>query len=324
MSLSDFVALSSPLSRPWHFTVLELAVLASTLLVLGHAIARYREGDRRHLFQWIVITSYGVQMELIAFNFLSNYEHGQFTIQLYHGQLPLYVTGLYGSFMYTGLKIAERMRVHPIAEAFLAGFAMCLIDVPFDLAGVALGWWRWLDTDPVLAYRWLGVPVTSYYWYLAFGAVAAALCRVTWARMEKRSFSLAAVVALVCGTLVIVLGVLAFLPFHGLHALGLSHGALVAIHLAGCAILALGVRGLSKERTHPAIVLVVLVLPSAMVAILIASAAEVDDPALRIALSLAAVLGLAALASVLPLRRTASAESREPIADALATASREP
>ena len=111
------VTITSPLTRPLHFFVLELAVLACTLLVFGHALRAYRAGDRRPMFQWLVLTSYGVQMELIAFNILHNYEHAQFTVQLYHGQLPLYVTGLYGTFMYTGIKIAERMGAHPAIEA---------------------------------------------------------------------------------------------------------------------------------------------------------------------------------------------------------------
>ncbi|MEQ9077444.1 MAG: hypothetical protein RLP09_26520 [Sandaracinaceae bacterium] len=310
MKLSELVTFSSPLERPLHFLALELAVLACTALVLAHAIARYRAGDRRHLFQWLVITSYGVQMELLAFNFLDNYAHAEFTVQLYGGQLPLYVTGLYGSFLYTGLKVAERMGVHPVAEALLAGFAMFLIDVPFDIAGVALGWWTWMDTDPVLAYRWLGVPVTSYYWYLAFGAVAAGLCRLAWPRLEGRPFAVAAGLALVAGSLVIVFGVLAFLPFHGLHALGLSHGALVALHAAVCVALALLLRG-TPTRAHPLIVAVVVVLPGAMIAVMLACALDgaLSDPWLRLGASVAALLGLAALLRVLPLRRAASAPS---------------
>ncbi|MDQ3037793.1 MAG: carotenoid biosynthesis protein, partial [Myxococcota bacterium] len=257
MDARELVAISDPLSRPLHFVLLELAVLACTLAVLAHAVRAYRSGDRRHLFQWLVLTSYGVQMELIAFNFLHNYEHAQFTVQLYGGQLPLYVTGLYGTFMYTGLKVAERLRAHPLVEALLAGFAMCLIDVPFDVAGVSVGWWRWLDTDPNLAFRWLGVPVTSYYWYLIFGAVAALLCRALWSRLEARSFALAAPIAIVAGFGIIVFGVLGFLPFHAVAALGVSHGAIVAAHLVGCAVLALASRG-RRERLDPVVAAVAL------------------------------------------------------------------
>jgi hypothetical protein len=309
IELSRMIELSDPLARPLHFLMLELVVLAATALVFGHALSRYRAGDRRHMFQWLVITSYGVQMELIAFNFLHNYEHATFTVQLYHGQLPLYVTGLYGSFMYSGIKLAERLGVHPFAEAFLAGFAICLIDVPFDISGVAVGWWRWLDTDPVLAFRWLGVPVTSYYWYLIFGAVAAAQCRLLWPRLERRSFALAALVALVAGFGVIVFGVLGFLPFHGLAALGVSHGTIVAAHLAGCAILALVVRGRPSEPSRM-ITAAVLLLVGSHVALLAfgAIAGTLPDAAERVGYSVAALAGLAALLFALPLRRVAARE----------------
>lgn len=308
MDTSELIAFSSPLSRPWHFTALELFVLVSTVLVFVHALTRYRAGDRRHLFQWIAITSYGVQMELIAFNFLENYEHAQFTVQLYGGQLPLYVTGLYGTFLYAGIKLAERLDLHPVLEALLAGLAICLIDVPFDIAGVAVGWWTWLDTDPNLAFRWLGVPVTSYYWYLAFGAVAALLCRALWPRLQKRSFALATVVALIAGFFVIVFGVFAFLPFHAAAALGASHGAIVAVHLSACAVLALAVRGTRKPVDRVAAA-GALLLPALMVVVIAVSAlsGSVGDAGERLAWSIAALGGLCAFAFLLPLRRTAVA-----------------
>jgi hypothetical protein len=286
-------------------------VLASTLLVFGHAMSRYRAGERRHLFRWLVITVYGVAMELIAFNFLENYEHAQFTVQLYGGQLPLYVTGLYGSFLYTGIELAERLGVHPALEALVAGLAMCLIDVPFDLAGVALGWWTWLDTDPVLAYRWLDVPVTSYYWYLAFGAVAALLCRFLYRPALERNFAWAIPLALAGGLGIIFFGVLAFLPFHGLHALGLSHGAVVALHIALVAVAALIARGAPRPLPRP-IAAVIAVLPGSMLAVLIAAAlgasSSQGDLALRVLASLSAVAGLGALGWALPRVRATEAQ----------------
>ena len=306
--MDELIRFSSPFSRPLHFLLLELLVLASTVAVFAHAYLRYRAGDKRHLFQWIAITSYGVQMELIAFNFLENYEHAQFTVQLYGGQLPLYVTGLYGSFMYAGIKLAERLSLHPVAEALLAGFAMCLIDVPFDLAGVAVGWWTWLDTDPVLAFRWLGVPVTSYYWYLIFGAVAAGLCRLIWRPLEKRSFALAVPVALVTGFLVIFFGVLGFLPFHGMAALGLTHGTIVALHLAGCFLLALFVRGQAAAKADPLVLVAALLLPGALTLLLLGVALTrgVDDIGARVLWSVLALGGLGAMGFLLPLRQKAA------------------
>jgi hypothetical protein len=302
------VTLNDPFARPLHQLFLELAVLACTVLVFGHALRAYRAGDRRPMFQWLVLTSYGVQMELIAFNFLHNYEHAQFTVQLYHGQLPLYVTGLYGTFMYTGIKVAERLGAPPIVECLVAGLAMCLIDVPFDIAGVSLGWWRWLDTDPNLAFRWLGVPVTSYYWYLIFGAIAAQLCRVLWRRLEKRPFAIAAAVALPAGFAVVFFGVLGFLPFHAIKALGVDDGTIVAAHIAVCAALALAVRG-ESPRLHPWMLVSALLLPVVMVLLLGVEAMQgrVEDAGVRFGCSAVALVGLALLSLRLPLRRAVPA-----------------
>jgi hypothetical protein len=279
-------------------------VHASTVLVFGHADSKYRKGDRRHLFQWLVITAYGLQMELIAFNYLHNYEHARFTVQLYHGQLPLYVTGLYGTFMYSGLKIAERLELHPVAEALLAGLATCLIDVPFDVAGVAVGWWRWLDTDPNLAFRWLGVPVTSYYWYLIFGAVAALQCRILWPRLERRSFALAVAVSPIAGFGVVFFGVIGFLPFHGIKALGVPDGTIVAAHLLACGVLAL-CASVRRTKLPPAIAAVVVLLPGGHVAFLLWEGmnGRLPESGPRIVASIAALAGLVALSWSLPLRR---------------------
>ncbi len=307
--MDELIRFSSPLDRPLHFLLIELAVLASTVIVFTHAALKFRAGDRRHLFQWIAITSYGVQMELLAFNFLENYEHAQFTVQLYGGQLPLYVTGLYGTFLYAGIKLVERLKLHPIVEALLAGFAICLIDVPFDLAGVAVGWWTWLDVDPNLAFRWLGVPVTSYYWYLIFGAVACLLCRLLWRVLDERPFWIAAMIALPLGSLVIFFGVLGFLPFHLMASLGLTHGQIVAMHLMGCAALALWVRSGTTEPRDPLVLAASLLIPGVLTVLLVGCAlmGAIDDGLERTGYAALSLLGLSTLAFALPVRRGASA-----------------
>jgi hypothetical protein len=232
------ISLSSPLVRPAHFLGLELVFAAAVAITLAHAIGRARAGERHALFPWLVAFFYGVWMELIAFNFLDNYQHATFTLQLYHGKLPFYVVCLYPVFHYAGLKLIERWRLGFAAEALLAGFAICLIDIPFDVAGVRAGWWRWSDADPTLAVRWLGVPVTSYYWYCIFGAVYAALCRALRGFVSRRALWVQFALAPLIAAGVIVGGTLAFLPFHGLRALHVPEGLVVAAHLAACAVLA--------------------------------------------------------------------------------------
>jgi hypothetical protein len=306
------IAFSDPFGRPLAQLLLELTVLATTLLVFGHAARAYRAGDRRPMFQWLVLTSYGVQMELIAFNFLHNYEHARFTVQLVDGQLPLYVTGFYGTVMYAGMKVAERLAVHPVLECFAAGLAMCLIDVPFDIAGASLGWWTWLDGDPNTAFRWLGVPVSSYEWYLIFGAVATGLCRVLWARLKARPFALAAAIALPAGFGVVFFGVLGFLPFHAIAALGLEHGTIVMAHLVVVSLALLAVRGPSV-RVDRWVALSALLLPTVCVAMLVVAAigGGLEAPAVRVGWAAAALTGLVLTTLGLPLRRSAPSATLE-------------
>ena len=122
-------------------------------------------------FQWLVVFFYGVAMELIELNAFPDYAHGQFTVQLYHRKLPLYVTFVYVVFHYTGLRLASRFRfsLGQVAEAVTCGLAILLLDVPFDIAGVDARWWTWVPSEHDVAQRWLGVPLTSYAWYLIFG-----------------------------------------------------------------------------------------------------------------------------------------------------------
>src|SRR5690606_6899027 len=106
---------------------------------------------------------------------------------LYDRQLPLYVTALYPTFLYTGIMIARRLGLSRIAEGCAAGLIIVAIDMPYDIMGPVLGWWYWSDTEPNIAARWQGVPVTSYCWHLTFGAVMAGPAGVIAPRVRAAS-----------------------------------------------------------------------------------------------------------------------------------------
>lgn len=153
---------SDPRAHPFHFVGLELVFFACFVLTVRDVAARWRRGERYALFQWLVVLAYGVAMELLAFAAYPDYEHGRFTVQLYHQKLPLYITFVYVVFHYTGLKLVERRGLAPAAEAVVAALAILLLDVPFDIVGVDARWWAWHPTGRDVAQRWLGVPLTSY------------------------------------------------------------------------------------------------------------------------------------------------------------------
>lgn len=301
------VAWSNPLDRPLHFAGLELLMLAGFALTLRHALRSHSRGDRYPLFQWLVIVAYGVMMELIAFNFYQSYDHAQFTVQLYHRKLPLYITAVYVVLHYTGLKAVERLRLSWWSEALLVGFSICLIDVPFDTLGVDAGWWTWSKSDATVGVRWLGVPVTSYYWYLSFGAAFAALCRASKRKILQASLATSVLVAPLVAAGIIVTGMIVFLPFHGLVALGVPEGTVVAAHLAVCLALAVSVR---SQHAQPAIFevrLMAVILPAffLLVFVVIWTNRGVPDPGLKLLTMLSAAAASNGLVWALPLRRRA-------------------
>lgn len=231
------ITINDPTTLPLSFLAIELGVLVWAALTLRHALRAHGRGDRAALLTWLTIMVYGVTMELVSYNYVDNFAHGQFTVMFYDRQLPLYITAVYPVLLYTGITLARRLGLRPVPEMFAAGLFIVMLDVPYDLTGPQAGWWRWFDTDPNIAHRWAGVPVTSFYWHFAFGGILAALT----ARAARRGRP-ALWLALPLAAATIVLGVLAFLPFHGLAALGVSHGVIVGGALAiGAAVTIHGV-----------------------------------------------------------------------------------
>jgi len=232
------VTLYAPWTRPLGHLGLEAVVLGCCAVTLVHALRARRRGDPTPLVTWATIFVYGLAMEILSYHFVKNFTHAQFTVMFYDRQLPLYVTAVYPTLLYTGIATARRFRLPRGAGAVLAGVLIVALDYPFDVLGPIAGWWSWSDSDPVIAVRWQGVPVTSYYWHLCFGGVLAALTT------SARRLWLAGPLAL--GT--IAGGLLCFAPFHALSALGVAHGTIVGgtLVLAVLAVLRAGPRPTSS------------------------------------------------------------------------------
>ena len=169
----------------------------------------------------------------------------------YHHQLPLYVTFVYVVFHYTGLRLVTRMKLGFVAEAVTCGLAILLIDVPFDIAGADARWWTWLPSGHDVTQRWLGVPLTSYEWYLIFAAVLAGMCRAVRGKVEARSALAYLALAPVVAVGIIVVGIVGFLPFHALEAAGVPDGAIVAAHAAVALGIAMRARAVGTWERAP-------------------------------------------------------------------------
>lgn len=260
-NFSDYIAFRNPLSMPVHFLALELVVYVCFALTLRHALNEHRAGNSYHLFQWVALFFYGLIMELVSFNLFQNYGHATFSVQFYYGQLPLYVTCIYLVFHYTGIKMVERLGLPRLTEGLLCGLAIVLIDVPFDSLGVDAGWWWWAESSETALHprfveavetRWFGVPVTSYYWYLMYGALLAIFSRAAYDKISGWSMKAKLAITPLVGVAVFVAGGLAFeVVFWGPRSLGVSDHLLVGAYFAAMLILALSVRA-PDARPAPA------------------------------------------------------------------------
>jgi hypothetical protein len=140
--------------------------------------------------------------------------------------------------------------------------------VPFDIVGADARWWIWHPSSHDVAQRWLGVPLTSYEWYLLFGAILAWLVRALRPRIERLPLPAYLALAPLVAVAVIVLGIVGFLPFHALEALGLPDGVLVAAHASLALGVALWARSTSVARAPKGLFVIPVVLATWHVAVL--------------------------------------------------------
>jgi hypothetical protein len=254
---TGFITLHTPWTVGLSFLGLELTVVFCGVLAFLHALGKYRRGDGAPLFTWGISFTYGLLMEIGSYNFADAFAHGQFSVMFYRHQLPLYVVTVYPVLQYTSIMAARRLRLGLVAEAFAAGLLIVAMDCPFDIIGPTQGWWWWFDHNPNMAYRWLGVPVTSYYWHLAWGGILAALTRVfaRWGGDPKKPARIA-ILALPVSMLTIFFGLIAFVPFHVLKSRGVADGSILTglIALSLCVVAVSLWRVAAREglaRTEP-------------------------------------------------------------------------
>lgn len=264
---TTYLTIYDPTTRPISFLGLELVVVGCGVLTLLHALRARRQGDGGAIFAWVSILVYGVCLEIASYNAFPNFTHGQFTVMFYHRKLPLYVTAVYMVLIYTAQRTVRRLGLSRIAEPIAAGITIVAMDLPFDILGPGAGWWAWDLNDPNVHYRWHGVPVTSYYWHLTWGAILTAICRLAEPRMKllggpavpgrSLRFAWLALAFPVAGA-TMALGRAAFLPFDLLVPRGVPDGAIVAVALAASfLVLVLGRRDPMIDRAPDRLLLAI-------------------------------------------------------------------
>ena len=234
--------LFNPASNPLSNGLIEITLFVCWLLTLVHVLKALKAGDQRPLFAWLSILVYAVVLEVITYNYVDNFGHERFSVMLYHHKLPLYITFVYHTVVYTCLHFARRLSLTPIPEAAVCGLLAVVMYTPYDLIGPEMPWWIWKDHLTTES-RWLGVPYSSTLWMFLFhGALCWLIARRDRQRGEQPTSLLhfnAEVVAVSVKTL--LLGFVLFIPYHALHFAGLSDGIILILFLViGCVIVASG------------------------------------------------------------------------------------
>jgi hypothetical protein len=147
------------------FAVGEVMFMICAGLALVHA---YRSG-RSHVLIWIAALIAGTANDMIfmALPLVDTFWQAQAMVML-TPRLPLYIPCVYVCFMYYPTVAVRRLRLRPLALAALTGLVACLFYAPYDIVGAKFLWWTWHDTDPTIATRILGAPISSSLWVLTF------------------------------------------------------------------------------------------------------------------------------------------------------------
>jgi hypothetical protein len=220
---------TAPAELPWrmftspleHWTTMPSFVLGQLMFMICAGLAllhAYRSG-RGHVLIWIAALVAGTANDLIfmALPLVDTFWQAQGLIML-TPRLPLYIPCVYVCFMYFPTVAVRRLRLRPLALAAATGLLACLFYAPYDIVGAKFLWWTWHDTDPTIAARILGAPISSSLWVLTFvGAFGWLVDRALARDPELRGFSFARGLALVAAftTLLMMLQMTVLQQFDG-------------------------------------------------------------------------------------------------------------
>jgi hypothetical protein len=173
----------------WTMPLLECLMIGGALLALAHAWKQLRrEGNPAYICTWFATVCYGLIVEILSYNFVDNFWHGEFTVMLYYNHLPLYIMLLYPAALYPTFLLVKSFDLPAglsgrIREACCMGFIAQMFYIPFDNLGPMLHWWVWDSDAPSLQPFWYSVPSTSYLWMMTLSMSFYVVAR--WLLWEK-------------------------------------------------------------------------------------------------------------------------------------------
>ena len=94
----------------WSMPILEALMIGGALLALLQALKNSKsERNPAYLFTWLATIFYGLIIEIVSYNFVDNFWHGEFTVILYYNHLPLYIMVLYPALLYPTFMLVRGM-----------------------------------------------------------------------------------------------------------------------------------------------------------------------------------------------------------------------
>ncbi len=184
-AIQSLIWFNNPLElKNWTFNVVETTVFLGAALAFLHSVREYKKrGNKAPFFMWMACLAYGIFLEIVVYNFVDNFWHGEFSVMFYHNRFPLYIVLIYPSLIYHVFMTIERFKIYllpygRIIEAIIVGWASQMMYLLYDNIGPQMHWWIWNPGDVTLLPLWEAVPATSYHWIFGFTVGFAWLCRV--------------------------------------------------------------------------------------------------------------------------------------------------
>lgn len=149
----------------WSFAVMELSVLALSIVLFRHA---KREGK-----QWLSTYAcgilFGTSLELLLVSRAgSSYRYGEFWLMVgWSHKVPLWVGVGWGAILYAASWTAQRLALPRWLRPLAAGLLAVNIDMSLDPIAEKLGFWNWLTPPAVNLY---GVPFDNFLGWFAIVA----------------------------------------------------------------------------------------------------------------------------------------------------------
>ncbi|MXY02166.1 MAG: hypothetical protein F4190_00800 [Acidimicrobiales bacterium] len=193
------------------FLIGEYVIMLCAALALIHAL---RAGRANRLI-WIAALVVGTANDLIfmALPVVDTFWQAQATIMI-TPRLPLYIPCVYIVFLYWPTVGIRRLGLGRWPAAALTGLIACLLYAPYDIVGAKFLWWTWHDTDPAIAERLLGAPLSSSLWVLTFtGSFALVLDLVLRDRSITRGRFVGSLVLAACITTPLMMAQMFVLQF---------------------------------------------------------------------------------------------------------------